>query len=347
MSWSIVHQIAKPRLSGIISHEIPDLGEEDEGFVLVKFLAAPINRVDLMVLAGQYPVKPRYLVNEEPVLGFDGCGVIVESKDPSLEPGDVIIPRELGLGTWRTHAVLPARSLLKLPGGTPPLAASLLRSSAVVAWLLLEEVTPLQKGDWIIVSAGTSCVAQFLAQIASRKGINAILVIRDREGVSESKKALLKLGAAKVITESELEVREGELFQENLVLAIDSVFGDVGQRLVETLSPGGKYVLLGMLGGPAGSLAITTKHLFHRRLSLLPFRSSEVLSRLGTANADALFHKIARLLTDGSLKCPDVRIVDWAQGENDHTTLETIVQESLKTAESKDVGYQKLVWNFQ
>ncbi|KZL74869.1 mitochondrial enoyl [Colletotrichum incanum] len=348
MAWSLIYRVANPGPSlGLIMHEIPVLGEEDEGFVLVRLLASPINRVDLMVLTDQYPIKPRYVADGEPVPGFDGCGVIVESNHPELEPGDVVIPRELGLGTWRTHAILPAKSLLKLPRDTPPLAASLLRSSALVAWLLLEEVMLLREGDWVIASAGTSCVAQFLTQLACRKGVHAILIIRDRECAPETKAELLGLGAAKVLTESELERYGSEAIQENIVLAIDSVFGSVGQSLIETLAPGGKYVLLGMLGGSSGSLTVNTKHLFHRRLSFLPFRSSDVLNRIGTANAEALFHKVARLLTDGSLKCPSVRFVKWAQGNDNQGTLEKIVRESLQNAESKDVGYKKLVWDFQ
>ncbi|GKT85939.1 mitochondrial enoyl reductase [Colletotrichum tofieldiae] len=348
MAWSLVCRAAIPGPSlGLTVHEMPALGEEDEGLALVKFLASPINRVDLMVLADQYPIKPRYVVDGEPIPGFDGCGVIVESNHPELEPGDIVIPRELGLGTWRTHAVLSARSLLKLPRDTPPLAASLLRSSALVAWLLLEEVSPLREGDWVIASAGTSCVAQFLAQLACRKGVHAILVIRDRECMPETTATLLGLGAAKVITESELELHGGEALQENIVLAIDSVFGSVGQSLIETLVPGGKYVLLGMLGGTSGSLTVNTKHLFNRRLSFLPFRSSEVLNKMGAANSEALFQKVALLLTNGSLKCPGVHFVTWAEGNDNQSTLEKIVRESLQNAESKDVGYKKLVWDFQ
>lgn len=331
----------------LLHHATPTLDGLDN-HVLVNFVAVPVNRVDLLVLSGQYPTKPSFSVDGNPIPGFDGCGVVVQSTSPSFAPGDVVIPRGLGLGTWRTHAVLPADALTRLPRETPPLAGSLLRAAALVAWLLAEEVTPLQAGDWVVLSAGASTVAQFFVQFARAKGVNAALVIRDRADNAETAKKLLELGAAKVLTESELlaatEKDGASVLPGKAVLAVDSVFGKVGQSLAEVLAPSGRFVLMGLLGGPAGSISVTTKHLFYKQLSFSSFRSSEILKRIGEAKTEELLNKLAQLLIQGTIKCPDVRLVDWRQGESDDKARESLVQESLQYAKSKDIGHQKVVW---
>ncbi|KAK7742004.1 putative secondary metabolism biosynthetic enzyme [Cytospora paraplurivora] len=231
----------------IISYPIPHLFASSKNEVLVQFLAAPINRVDLMLLDGQYPIRPKHHFENKLVPGFDGCGVVLASTSPGFSKGDMVIPRDLGLGTWRTHAVLPAGSLIGLPAATPPLAGALLRSGALIAWLLLHEVRALQEGDAVIVSAGTSTVAWFLVQLARLRHVSVFLVVRDRDPdeLKDVRERLLGLGAAAVISESELraslagEAPTPACLPVRPTMALDSVFGPVGQLLVETLAPGG------------------------------------------------------------------------------------------------------------
>lgn len=335
----------------LLHHAIPTLDGLDN-HVLVHFRAVPINRVDLLVLSGQYPTKPAFSKDGKPIPGFDGCGVVIGSTSPRLVPGDVVIPRRLGLGTWRHHAVLPADALSRLPRETPPLAGALLRAAALVAWLLAEEVRPLRAGDWVLLSAGTSTVAQFFVQFARRKGVHAALVIRDRGDHETTAKQLLALGAAKVLTESELLAGTekegggdgGGLLPGKAVLAVDSVFGKVGQGLAEALSPGGNFVLMGLLGGPTGSISVTTKYLFYKQLSFSSFRSSEVLKRMGEVKTEEILNELALMLIQGTIKCPDVRLVDWNLKQGDYKTREDLIRESLKYAMGKDVGQQKIIW---
>lgn len=78
--------------------------------VLVKFLAAPINPLDILVLHDSYPVKPSHKHSDEAILGYDGVGEILRcgADVRSLAPGDLVVPSQFGIGTWRSHAVLDA-----------------------------------------------------------------------------------------------------------------------------------------------------------------------------------------------------------------------------------------------
>jgi len=350
MAHAIVYDpLTTPSPLQLKTYSIPTLLPSPDS-VIVQFLASPVNRVDLMLLAGQYPVKPTQHLSSSPIPGFDGCGTVLASASPSFSPGDIVLPRDLGLGTWRSHAVLPASSLLKLPAGTPPLAGALLRSGAVIAWLLLEEIRQLAEGDTIIMSAGTSTVAQFLIQLARLKGISVILVIRDREAseLENTKKFLRERGATAVLSETELEdslsgkIVPSLLPESKPKLALDCVFGPVGKLLAETLAPGGTFVLVGLLGGAGASIQVGTKDLFVRQLSFVPFRGSEVLKRMGESKTTELFQKIATLFIEGHLKIPEIVTVRWKQ-ENEEALEETL-KGAVEKAKSNGVGYRKIVF---
>ncbi|KAF7541775.1 hypothetical protein G7054_g252 [Neopestalotiopsis clavispora] len=329
----------------LVEHDSPSEVSIQDGSVHLKFLASPVNRVDLMVLSGLYPVKPQYDQNGHPVPGFDGCGVVKHSKSPDLSPGDIVIPRELGLGTWRSDAVLPATSLIKLPSSTPPLAGALLRSGALIAWLLLETIRPLKDGDTIIVSAGTSSVASFIVQLSRLKRVSVVLVIRDRsaQALSFAKEQLTALGANVVLSESELA--EGTIpLPSPPVLALDSVYGRVGQLLADALAPKGTFVLVGLLSGPKSSINVTIAHLFSKQLSFVPFRGSEVLKAMGEEKAASLITDVAELFVESKIKVPDLTLVKWRAAGSEN--LETILQESLERAKGDEIGTKKTVWVF-
>ncbi|ROW17639.1 hypothetical protein VPNG_00857 [Cytospora leucostoma] len=329
---------------------IPHLSSSSRNEALVQFLAAPINRVDLMVLNSKYPVRPKHHLDSRPVPGFDGCGVVLESTSPDLSKGDMVIPRDLGLGTWRTHAVLPAASLIGVPAATPPLAGALLRSGVLIAWLLLHRVRVLQEGDAVIVSAGTSTVAWFLVQLARLMRVSVFLVVRDRgpDELRNVRDSLLELGAAAVISESELReslAREAPVptcLPVRPILALDSVFGPVGQLLVETLAPGGTFVLVGLLGGPGPNIQIDSTHLFDRRLSFLPFRGSEVIKSIGHSKVEELLNDLATMFLVGRLKTPKNTIVSWS--DTDDQDLDQILTLAIESAASDSIGYRKTIF---
>ncbi|KAK7932501.1 hypothetical protein PG985_003213 [Apiospora marii] len=306
---------------------------DNEDQVHVRFLASPINRVDLMLLAGRYPLTPKYTQAGQPIPGFDG----------------------LGLGTWRREAVVPSSALVKLPPGTPPLGAALLRSGALIAWLLLETVRPLTRGDCVIMSAGTSSVAHFLVQLARPRGVDVVLVVRDRDPdkLAGVRSKLLALGAAAVLAEAELAAAAGGGTNISLlpssttkqpVLALDCVYGRVGQLLLDCLAPKGTFSLVGLLAGPEATITVGTEHLFTKQLTFKPFRSSEVLSTMGDAKVDELVGHVTGLLAQGSLEIPDVTVVSWQ--DDTESGLEKRLLDTVEKAKRDEVGTGKIVWDF-
>lgn len=77
-----------------------ELGDIKSAEVLVRFMAASINPLDLLVMAGTYPVKPKYEYEGNSVLGYDGIGEVLQcgAGVRDLQPGDIVVPSMFGIG---------------------------------------------------------------------------------------------------------------------------------------------------------------------------------------------------------------------------------------------------------
>ncbi|XP_016342363.1 trans-2-enoyl-CoA reductase, mitochondrial [Sinocyclocheilus anshuiensis] len=157
------------------SMHLPQMGPES---VLVKMLAAPINPSDLNMLQGTYAILP-----ELPAVG--GNEVVAQvmevgDKVKTLKLGDWVIPRDAGIGTWRTAAVLKADDLVTLPKDIPVLSAATLGVNPCTAFRMLTDFEELKPGDTVIQNAANSGVGHAVIRIAAAKSIQTINVIRDR-----------------------------------------------------------------------------------------------------------------------------------------------------------------------
>jgi len=245
-----------PALNFHVQEELPPPKATE---VLVKFLAAPINPLDILVLNDSYPVKPSHKHSGEDIVGYDGVGEIIScgADVRSLAPGDLVVPSKFGIGTWRSHAVLDAQSLQKVTRPHDLAFAAILRITIVPAFCLVEDMRSLKPGDCIIQNAGTSAIAQMVVQFARRRGVSVISVVRDRPlaQLDEVKRSLYDLGAHIVLSESQL-MEDARIKTNRITLALDSVFGPSGRALIKALSVGGTYVQLGFLGGPKAQVTL-------------------------------------------------------------------------------------------
>ncbi|XP_029928500.1 enoyl-[acyl-carrier-protein] reductase, mitochondrial isoform X1 [Myripristis murdjan] len=223
--------------------DLPSVGAKD---VLVKMLAAPINPSDINMIQGTYAILP----DLPAVGGNEGVAQVVEvgSHVQSLKAGDWVIPRDAGLGTWRTAAVLPEVDVISLPSDIPLLSAATLGVNPCTAFRMLSDFEDLKAGDSVIQNAANSGVGQAVIQIAAAKGINTINVIRDRPEFKQLSDRLKAIGASHVIKEEALRRPEmRELFKTcpRPKLALNGVGGKSATELLRHLQVGGTMVTYG------------------------------------------------------------------------------------------------------
>ncbi|XP_062254830.1 enoyl-[acyl-carrier-protein] reductase, mitochondrial isoform X2 [Platichthys flesus] len=223
--------------------DLPPIGAKD---VLVKILAAPINPSDINMIQGTYAILP----DLPAVGGNEGVAQVLEvgSLVKSLKTGDWVIPRDAGLGMWRTEAVFSEDDVISLPNDIPLLSAATLGVNPCTAFRMLSDFEDLKPGDTVIQNAANSGVGQAVIQIAASRGVNTINVVRDRPEFTQLSDRLKAIGATHVIKEEALRRPE---FKELLKrfpkpkLALNGVGGKSATELLRHLQIGGSMVTYG------------------------------------------------------------------------------------------------------
>ena len=174
----------------------PTLGE---GELRVRVIAASINPADINTVQGVYPLKPRKRIEGQgegqgegetsyAVGGSEGVGVVVEERSGNTKVGDVVVPVVANLGTWSEEFVCDQDDIQVVS-----VASKCNRSNSEVeklanvsvcwstAYRMLEDFVKLERGDYVIQNGANSAVGQAVIQLAKRRGLRSINLIRDSE----------------------------------------------------------------------------------------------------------------------------------------------------------------------
>lgn len=238
MKRLVFHRFGPPAdVLGLESSEAVPLAE---GGVRLKILAAPVNPADLNYIEGTYGVKPGLPA----VPGIEGCGEVVESRDPRFAPGDRAIFLKRA-DTWADETTVPGDILFKLPPGLDPLQAAMLKVNPATAWRLLTGFRQPVAGEWIAQNAANSGVGRCVIQLARTLGVRTMNFVRRPELVAE----LQALGADHVVLDSEDGLQEAKavIGKPGAALAFNAVGGESALRLMNLLASGGVHITFGAM----------------------------------------------------------------------------------------------------
>ena len=217
--------------------------EPSFGEVLVAVGAAGVNRVDLAVRSGAFP-----LLGDPPfTVGWDVAGV-VESTGPGISrfaPGDEVLglvayPHEAG--AYADHVLASPNELVRTPAGLSTHEAGALPLAGLTAWQALVGIARVGAGQRVLVHAAAGGVGHLAVQVAKSRGAQVIGT------ASAAKHAFVRsLGADQVIDYSAADF-VAEAGPVDVVL--DLIGGDYARRSAEALRPGG--LIVGAVGSDLG-----------------------------------------------------------------------------------------------
>ncbi|XP_060640639.2 enoyl-[acyl-carrier-protein] reductase, mitochondrial [Anolis sagrei] len=292
-----------------------DLPEVGDFGVHVKMLAAPINPSDINMIQGTYAT----LADLPAIGGNEGVGEVMSTGHnvTSLKTGDLVIPADAGLGTWRTEAVFDEEKLLKVPPDIPLMCAATLSVNPCTAYRMLSDFEALKPGDSVIQNAANSGVGQAVIQIAAAKGIKTINVVRDRPNLQELVIRLKSLGADHVITEDMLRKPEmKELFKTipKPVLALNGVGGKSATELLRHLQHKGTMVTYG--GMSKQPLTVPVSALIFKDVKLCGFWMTQWKREhsLSKEKLEGMITDLCKLIRMGQLAspaCQEVPLEDY------------------------------------
>ncbi len=258
------------------------------GDVLIRVSHSSLNYKDALAASGH-----RGIVKAFPhVPGIDAAGTVVESSDPSFQPGDEVIAtgREIGVerwGAWSEYLRVPAAWVQPIPEGLTRQEAMTLGTAGFtaaqcVAALVEHGVTPAS-GE-IVVTGATGGVGCLSIGILSKLGYRVVAV----SGKQSQTEWLHEIGAERVLSREEfVSTTARPLLTAAWAGGIDAVGGAALTTLLRSTMHRGCVAACGVVGG--AELPLTVYPFILRGVTLAGIdsawcpdeRRTEIWRRLG------------------------------------------------------------------
>ena len=275
MRAAVIRQFGTPDIFRIEEVATPQPGP---GHVLVKILAAGVNRFDQYIREGS--VVPE--LSFPHILGADAAGEIADIGEgvEGFRIGERVVPMTgypndeadadihpnsaapsfavSGLsrpGSYAQYQEAPARWVVKDETGLPPEQIATLPMAALTAVRALKGVGEVKAGDHVLITAGSSGAGTFTIQVAKLLGAHVATTTRS-DGKAE---ALRALGADLVInTHDEDLVQRVQQWTggQGADVVVDYVGGDMFSEVLDATRPQGIIVPVGFMAGTKVSFDI-------------------------------------------------------------------------------------------
>lgn len=224
--------------------DLPDPVAPQNGEVIIRMEYSPINYSDLMMAKGIYFIQPEL----PSVIGGEGVGVI-EQVGPDvnhLKEGDrVMLP--FGTYAWSELVKASSENLVALTPSSDAKQASMVGINPPTAVLLLNEFTSLKEGEWLVLNAGNSSVANTIITVAKSRKLKTLVIVRREEAVEAATNA----GADVVLVENPNTPQEAKIATQgvNIKLGLDAVGGESSGILAKILGEDSHLVAYAILSG--------------------------------------------------------------------------------------------------
>lgn len=274
---------------------VPD-PQPGAGEVLIKIVAAGVNRADLLQAAGNYPPPP----GASDTLGLEVSGTIAAVGEgvSQWSAGQPVCALLAG-GGYAEFVSVPAGQVLPVPDGVPLPHAAGLPEVACTVWSNVVMTAGLTAPQLFLVHGGASGIGTHAIQVA--KALNC------RVAVTAGSRNKLDL-CAELGADITIDYRN-----EDFVTVIrdaggaDVILDIMGaaylDRNIESLASDGRLVIIGMQGGAKGELNIGK--LLARRGSVIAtaLRARPVAGRGGKSDiVAAVTEEVWPLVADGLVR---------------------------------------------
>ena len=204
--------------------------------VLVEVEAASVTPGDTKLRAGV--LQHLFPVSLPCIPGRDGAGRVV-AAGPEVDyarAGDAVcfVAERTRQGSYATHIVRDAHSVVPLPAGLSPAQGAALMHAATCAWIALVDTAALQAGERLLVLGGSGAIGGMAVQIARHLGARVVATCSAR-----NTDYVHALGA-----EEAFAYDEGKLPNGKFDVVLDLVGGEAHERSYPLLRKGGKLVWL-------------------------------------------------------------------------------------------------------
>ncbi|UAJ09374.1 zinc-binding dehydrogenase [Glacieibacterium megasporae] len=241
MRAMVCHHLSRDRSGLIFERDWAEAPPPGAGEVTVAMACAALNYPDVLMLSGGYQFAPPLPF----VPGVEGSGTIIavgEGVDPSAIGRAVIVGARFGCLAERL--TLPLAATRVIPPGMSHAAAAAFTVAALTAYVGLVRRGRLAPGERVAVAGAGGGTGLAAIGVAKALGASVVALASDHAKLTAARDA----GADECI----LVERSAEV---PALPPVDVVFDPVGGRLtvplLASLRRGGRYLIIGFVGGIA------------------------------------------------------------------------------------------------
>jgi NADPH2:quinone reductase len=260
MNYIEAAQAGGPEVIRIAVGPVPN-PKPDE--VLIRVLAAGVNRPDVLQRQGLYPPPP----NASPVLGLEVAGEVAALGEEvtGFKIGDRVCALTNG-GGYAEYCVVPAPQCLLWPVGYDAVRAAALPETYFTVWSNLFDLGRLVPGESVLIHGGSSGIGVTAIQLAKEFGSRVYATA----GSQRKCEACLKLGANAAINyrEADFAERIREITGGRGVdVVLDMVGAPYTMRNLSCLAMDGRLIQIAVMHGSKVE-GFDLLHIMMRRLTI-------------------------------------------------------------------------------
>ena len=219
------------------------------GEVLLRIVAAGVNRPDVLQRLGAYP--PPEGASDLPGLEVSGVVIAVGEGVSTIAQGDSVCALLPG-GGYAEYAVADAGACLPIPAGISMIEAASLPETVITVWANVYEDAGLTPGETLLVHGGTSGIGVTAISLAKATGARVFTTA----GSSEKCDVARRVGADLALNYKDDDWQEAVKAAGGADVVLDMTGGDFLAKNLACLNPGGRHVSIAFLRGANATINI-------------------------------------------------------------------------------------------
>ncbi len=288
--------ISRPGGPEVLLPEARPVPTPGPGEILIKVIAAGVNRPDVAQRSGSYPPPPG--ASDLPGLEVAGEVVAVGPGASKHKASDKVMSLVAG-GGYAQYCVAQDAQAMAVPPSLSMIEAAAIPETLMTVWHNVFERGALQAGETLLIHGGSSGIGTMAIQLAKAFGAKVIVTV----GSKEKADACLKLGADRAIN-----YKTGDFVAEaknatdgaGVNVILDMVGGDYIERNYDAAAVEGRVVQIAFLGGPNANVnfaKLMVKRLHHTGSTLRPRSNADKAAMVAAIEA-----KVMPLLREARIK---------------------------------------------
>lgn len=308
-------EISQPGGPDVLNWVDRPMPEPAAGQLLLRVIAAGVNRPDVMQRKGMYPAPP----GASDIPGLEVSGEIVggDVSASAYAMGDKVCALLSG-GGYAQYCVVDAEHCLPIPAGMDPVHAAGIPETAFTVWSNIFNRGALAKGESLLVHGGASGIGTMAIQLAVARGHQVFATAGSDERVA----IINALGATGINYKTQIfeDVVREATGGRGVDVILDMVAGDYINRDIRCLADDGRIVVIALQGAPKGEVNFAQMML--RRLTLTGSTLRARDKAFKAALAAQVRENVWPLLESGAVQVKLHAVFDMADAAQAHAMMD-------------------------